>query len=824
MKPLLLIFLAFSLTPGYSQENETDRAPKALLTEIKQLMHHGHYERAQELLRNGPRNDPFILRLLLELAQRQGRDDEVNDYAHSLLDLYASEQLIDSDEIVQAAYGAWKLGQFQNSNQIFIAAGKTKPTTVSMFIDWGHLYLTKYNAAEAEAIFRDAIMVEYPSLAYTRWDMDAAYVGLAQALDAQFKTGADEALNKALELNPENLEARVLKAQRALKKTRWQEAKKWLEEGLEINPNYLPLLEVKGSSQFLQGKDSAFEKTRSKILKINPNNGDFFEMLGDFSVFQRHFDQAIDFFRQALKHNPRQASARASLGINLLRMGHEEEGAKILEVAYTQDPFNIWTVNTLRLLDSFDHFVRVETPNLQIKLHESEADVLKPYAEELAQRSLKTLQDKYNHQISDKYIFEMYPDHADFAVRTLGLPGLGALGATFGRIVAMDSPSARPKGEFHWGSTLWHEMAHVVTLSLSNDRVPRWLTEGISMMEERQAGAGWGEPLTVGFVKAYEQNALLPLADLNLGFEQPKNRQQLTLSYFQAGWVCEFLFRRYGLEKIRSMLVAFGQETTAEKVFQKVLQSSIEEVDEQFHKELSATLTPLIKRLSQLPSMPLRNIPMEGPQNTGEDSMYNLESLEKSWQINPDNYFLNLQLGSMLKALGRPQEALLYLETALDLFPAHADRSSPYALLSAIYEELSQKDNAIEMRRRWWQARPLYVENAYKLSSLLIETNQHQEAAQYLEEVMYLDPFHSETHERLGEIYLESGQFKKAIREFEVFLSLSPIDIATAHYKMAQAFSQLGNVESSRKHVLLSLEIAPGHEEAQELLLKLVRK
>ena len=174
MKPLLLIFLAFSLTPGYAQENETDRAPKALLTEIKQLMHNGHYERAQELLRNGPRNDPFILRLLLELAQRQGRDDEVNDYAHSLLDLYASEQLIDSDEIVQAAYGAWKLGQFQNSNQIFITAGQTKPTTVSMFIDWGHLYLTKYNAAEAEAIFRDAIMVEYPSLACLLYTSDAA--------------------------------------------------------------------------------------------------------------------------------------------------------------------------------------------------------------------------------------------------------------------------------------------------------------------------------------------------------------------------------------------------------------------------------------------------------------------------------------------------------------------------------------------------------------------------------------------------------------------------------------------------------------------------
>ena len=31
-------------------------------------------------------------------------------------------------------------------------------------------------------------------------------------------------------------------------------------------------------------------------------------------------------------------------------------------------------------------------------------------------------------------------------------PGLGALGVCFGRGVVMDSPSARPKGTFNWGS------------------------------------------------------------------------------------------------------------------------------------------------------------------------------------------------------------------------------------------------------------------------------------------------------------------------------------------------------------------------------------
>ena len=137
---------------------------------------------------------------------------------------------------------------------------------------------------------------------------------------------------------------------------------------------------------------------------------------------------------------------------------------------------------------------------------------------------------------------------------------------------------------------------------------------------------------------------------------------------------------------------------------------------------------------------------------------------------------------------------------------------------------MGREDDALEMRRRWWQARPLYIENAHKLADLLSKKNRYQEAAQYLEEVMYLDPFQSPTHERLGDIYFQSDQFEKAVREFEVFLSLASVEIATAHYKLAGALFKAGDAESSREHVLLSLEIAPGYQEAQKLLLELVRR
>src|SRR5690606_1411900 len=104
---------------------------------------------------------------------------------------------------------------------------------------------------------------------------------------------------------------------------------------------------------------------------------------------------------------------------------------------------------------------------VRLRLHRDEAAVLRPYALDLVRRSVETFSRRYQFQPSEPITVELYPDHDDFAVRVAALPGIGLLGVTFGYVVAMDSPSGRASGEFHWGSTLWHEMAHVFTLEVT---------------------------------------------------------------------------------------------------------------------------------------------------------------------------------------------------------------------------------------------------------------------------------------------------------------------------------------------------------------------
>jgi hypothetical protein len=116
---------------------------------------------------------------------------------------------------------------------------------------------------------------------------------------------------------------------------------------------------------------------------------------------------------------------------------------------------------------------------------------------------------------------EVYPDHEDFAVRTMGMPGLGALGVTFGYVVAMDSPSGRPPGTFHWASTMWHEFSHVYVLNMTNFRVPRWFTEGLAVHEETAVSPEWGDRLDPHVIMAIKDKKLLPVAELDRGFVRP---------------------------------------------------------------------------------------------------------------------------------------------------------------------------------------------------------------------------------------------------------------------------------------------------------------
>ena len=214
-------------------------------------------------------------------------------------------------------------------------------------------------------------------------------------------------------------------------------------------------------------------------LAVNPRSGELYETLAHFATNQRRYAESMVFLRKAIEFTPNLWSAHLALGQALLRSNQLKEGREEVEAAFKGDPFNVWAKNTLDLLDSMADFRDYNAGNFVIRTSAKESDVIQSYAAELLTEVHKKLAEKYKFTPQGPIVAEIFANHEDFAVRTLGLPGLGALGVCFGQLIVQDSPSARPGGEFNWGSTLWHEYTHVITLQTTDNRIPRWFSEGL---------------------------------------------------------------------------------------------------------------------------------------------------------------------------------------------------------------------------------------------------------------------------------------------------------------------------------------------------------
>ena len=233
---------------------------------------------------------------------------------------------------------------------------------------------------------------------------------------------------------------------------------------------------------------------------------------------------------------------------------------------------------------------------MQIRLHPDEAGVMEQYAPPLASEALKALSERWEFTPKGPILIEIFPRHDDFAVRNVGLPGMiGALGACFGRVVTMDSPRARPPGEFNWGVTLWHEMAHVITLQLSEQRIPRWLTEGISVFEEKRARPEWGREMDIPFARAIDKGQVLALKDLNSGFSNPET---ISLAYFQSSLVVDHIVEVYGQPKLKALVQSYAAGIDTEAAIRQVLGVEIDALQKTFDVFLEKRYGALRKALA----------------------------------------------------------------------------------------------------------------------------------------------------------------------------------------------------------------------------------
>jgi tetratricopeptide (TPR) repeat protein len=756
----------------------------------------GKYKDAQALLEPLAARDPAG-DAALELAlvyQTVGRGADAQPLLTGVL--RQSSGASDAAALVRAGRAARALNLPHDANTLFREAERAGGDAVIVEQAWGELFLEKHQIGEALKSFETVLAADA--------DWAPAHAGVARVLEDEDSAKAAAAAGKAVAIDPELADAHLLLASLHLDADQDSEAKAEIEKVLASNPAHPQAHALLAAMAYVKDDTPTFEREIAAALDTDPAYGEGYRIVGELTAIHYRFEEAVALAQKAVALDPANSRAASDLGMHLLRTGDEAAARQTLERSFRGDPFDRVTLNLLRMLDRLDKFTVERDGDKTFKMDPGEAPVLKEYAVPLANDALRTLSARYNFTPSGPIFIEIFPEHDDFAVRNLGLPGMiGALGACFGHVVTMDSPRARARpGEFSWEATLWHELAHVITIQMSKQRIPRWLTEGISVYEEGRQRPEWGRDMEVTFARAMDKGKVLKLHDLNAGFTRPDT---ISLAYYEASLLVDHIVSTRGQPALNTLIRAFGDGVDSDAALKRAINTDFDGLQVTFNKYLEDRFGTMKRALHDV------DTPVDG----------SLDALKAAAAAKPESYIAQLALGEALAKAGDPS-AFAPLQRASVLVPNALGDESPHAIMAALAERLNERPRALKEYEALLASDHTNVEAARTLWRLAEAAGDERLMALAVTRIVSLDPFDPAAHTGWGRMALKKRDTAVATREFRAALLTGAPDKAAAHCDLGETYLLAGDRAGAKKEALAALEIAPSFERAQELLLNAV--
>lgn len=747
----------------------------------------------------GPDSLTARLQLATLAAERGAREQAARAY-DGFIDVYRAHRArLTADELRAVAVAVRNLGRdnpqlYKDALRVYDEAIARDSSNLDTRTELGYLFLEKFNGTDARAML-EGVLARNPR-------HPRALLGMARVNAFAGRGDASALVKQALEVNPSDPEARAQAAHLLIDVERYDDAAAEAIRGLAADTGAPAPLVALAAARFLAGDTANFRRALERAHARLPGAADAEITLANVAARNRLYREATEFAAQGVARDPRAARALALLGVNQLRIGAIAEGKANVDKAFALDPYDPWSKNTLDLLDTFDGYVELRTPRFVIVAERKDAPLLALYVAPLAEEAFDSLTARYGYRPPGPVRVELFRSNQDFSVRTVGLVGLGALGVSFGPVVAMDSPAARKVGEFNWGSTLWHELAHTFTLGATANRIPRWFSEGLSVLEERRARPSWGADVTPEFLAAYAGGMLVPPSRMNDGFMRPRFGEEVILSYYQGSLIAEWIEEQKGIAGIRAMLAGYRAGATTAAVVRDVLGMDLAQFDARFDGWVRARFARELGavRLDKSSAASGAGIQWDGP---FAEAMRSATALAERQQWDA---------------------AVRELEQAKALLPTYAGDDSPYRTLARIH--ITRGDTTAAMREllAMTERSELAYEANLELEALASARGDVAGAMAALERALYISPFDLAVHERLAERAARLGRHAVAIRERQAVLALDPGDRVTAMYELAAAYAAAGDVATARREVLRTLDLAPNFEKAQALLLSLQEK
>lgn len=684
-----------------------------------------------------------------------------------------------------AAGRAWRMlgdddpGAVRQALAAFDAATRLDSASVEGRLWAGDLLLERYNAPDARVEYRGVLARDEGNA--------RALLGLARTASFEGSGDAAPLAMRSVAADPRYAPALHFLAQLLLESEQYDSARVVAERALALDSTLVEGWGTLGAVAWLADDSTAFARTEQRVTTILPRPAAFYVAIAEAAARHRRYADAVRFAARGTALDSLHARGWGVLGINQMRIGAIESGRASLQRAFARDPFNLWHKNTLDLLDQMAGFRTVRTARFEIVAPARDADLLGTILGPLLEEAYDALAERYAYTPPTPIRLELFARHADFSVRTVGLTGMGALGVSFGTVLAMDAPAARPAGSWNIGSTAWHELAHTFTLGASAHRVPRWVSEGLSVVEERRARAGWGAHASLDFLMALHEGDLLPIGRLNEGFTRPSGPGQLSLSYYQASLVCEMLEAEFGVAAIRGLLQGYAAGLDSEAALREATGLGSDSLDVRFTQWLRTRF-----------AVPLAAL------DGGEGGVFG-----PTWRS-----------GQEALGTGNPRAAVVAFRAAHDRFPEYGGADGPLAALALAQLATGDTAAALTALAGVTTRDETALEANHLEARVRLVRGDTTGAMTALERATWISPEDVTIRRRLAEVAAGRSAHAVVVRERRAIAALSRTDPLTARTDLAEALLEAGDPAGARRELLGVLETAPAYERAQVLLLR----
>ncbi len=722
--------------------------------------------------------------LLGRVHLQQGKAEQAKAAFERLYDLFDGDKIDRSsaEQLTLVAMACRYTDNFRDAADTLKDAKSTDPLFLEAYLELGEISLEKYEAGHAERHFGDVLRAN-PN--HPRALVGMARVKLEQTADV---TAALKLLARARKVAPGDPEPRVALASVMLDAEQYREAEEQLVRALERNPRHLLALSTLAASFVLRDDKGSFERTRAKVLQLNPRHGAFYRVVVRHMVRHHRYAEALKMGHLAIKLDPRDWYALASLGTNYLRQGDDKTGLTYLKRAWKGDRFNVRTFNLLNLFEDViaREYTFVSSKHFRLRVHRDEAALLQRTVIPLLEEAYALYVKKYRFKPSGPITVELFRNPKHYAVRTVGLPGLGALGVCFGKVITSISPLA---GRFNWGQVLWHELNHVFTIQLSRSRVPRWLTEGLADMEPTLRRPEWKREHDFDIFRAMARGKRRSVRHMNTAFTRARNMNDMVLAYYQGSLLARYLVQRHGLARVIAGLKAFARGKRVAQVLPIITGGqSLKELDRRFWAAQKKRLAHYNKGFYVDP-----------------ERYSDLAARLRAVKARPGDLDARAALTVALLVAGKKQEAQRQAERVLA-----ARKDDKLALFTSAQLHLARNDLAgtVATLKRLLAAGGDGYEVRLMLGRLMLDLGNLAAGKRHLDRAKKLDPERAQTYMLMVGAYEKAKDLPALIRELKALVQLDQQRAAYA-LRLVQLLAEKGDHAGVRRYGRLAYYIQP---------------